>query len=188
MSKDDSMQEMIYGLNEIPADIEITLRCAVKGIMIRNIEKPEILLIHTNKGDYKFAGGGVKNSESDSDALKREIMEECGFKLISMGECKCVTIEQNVDMFDPNKIFKMVSRYYFCEVDSEKRYLQSLDDYEKKQEFRSEWIRIEAAIENNERLLKSNRNDINPWVRRDTDVLLYIYEMLKKSGVRNEPA
>ena len=168
------MQEMTYGLNEIPANSEITLRHAVKGIIIRNTEKPEILLICTNKGDYKFVGGGVKNNENDSDTLKREIMEECGFEMISMGECKCVTIEQNVDIFDPNKIFKMVSRYYFCEVDPENQYLQNLDDYEQKQEFRSEWIDIESAIENNEQLLKSNRKDINPWVRRDTDVLMML--------------
>lgn len=182
------MNEMIYGLNEIPANSEITLRHAVKGIIIRNTEKPEILLIYTNKGDYKFVGGGVKKNENDSETLRREIMEECGFEMVSMSECKCVTIEQNVDIFNPNKIFKMVSRYYFCEVDSEKQYLQSLDDYEQKQEFHSEWIGIEKAIENNQQLLKSNLKDINPWVRRDTDVLMHVYEILKKNGVRNEQA
>ena len=65
----------------------------------------------------------------------------------------------------------------------EKQYLQSLDDYEQKQEFHSEWIDIETAIENNQQLLINNPKDINPWVRHDTDVLMYVYEILKENGL-----
>ncbi|NLO09481.1 MAG: NUDIX domain-containing protein [Clostridiales bacterium] len=36
-------------------------------------------MIHTNRGDYKFPGGGVNQNESRLVALIREIEEESGY-------------------------------------------------------------------------------------------------------------
>ena len=164
-----------YGLTEIPENFDVIERKASKGIVIIN---DKLLMIHTIHGDYKFPGGGLKKDEDYISALKREILEECGYVVASVGNCVCKTIEQSYDKFENNKIFRMISHYYICNINCENKYDCNLDNYEQEQQFSEEFIEIEKAIENNKNLLSSDSDNINPWLARETDVLTYIKTLL----------
>lgn len=107
-----------YGLENIPSNFSVNRREAVKGVVIIN---GKILLILTNKGDYKFPGGGLKKGENYHFALKREILEETGYSMQDMGETVAQTIEQNIDKYDENTFFSMKSTYVLCDLDGLKR-------------------------------------------------------------------
>ncbi len=164
-----------YGLTEIPENFDVIERKASKGIVIVN---GKLLLIHTNLGDYKFPGGGLKKDEDYISALKREILEECGYVVASVGNCVCKTIEQSYDKFESNKIFRMISLYFICDINLDNKYVRNLDSYEEEQQFSEEFIEIEKAIENNKNLLSSDSDNINPWLARETNVLTYIKALL----------
>lgn len=162
------MHELKYGLSEIPTGAKTIRRRAAKAV-IRKDEK--ILMVLTNKGDYKFPGGGYKDSETVEQCLKREMLEETGYPLVSVGQCFCSVLEQNPDKFEEGCFFSMMSEYYLCDIDDLSQGEQMLDDYEQEQDFKPVFVEIRKAIENNENLLNSNREDINVWVKRETDVL-----------------
>lgn len=164
-----------YGLIEIPENYGMIERKASKGIVIVN---GKLLLIHTNLGDYKFPGGGLKKDEDYISALKREILEECGYDVDTVGDCVCETIEQSYDKFESNKIFRMISLYFICDINLDNKYVRNLDSYEEEQQFSEEFIEIEKAIENNKNLLSSDSDNINPWLARETNVLTYIKALL----------
>ena len=164
-----------YGISEIPENYRIIERKAAKGIVI---DGNKILLIFNNHGDYKFPGGGLKSGETFFDALKREMLEECGCVVESIGECLCTTVEQNHDKYEKNSIFKMISEYYICKINNSKHYNTNLDDYEKEQQFESVWINIKDAINNNSKLLDTASDNINPWLKRETDVMKFVYKAL----------
>ena len=55
------------------------LRNAVRAVIIQG---NRILLAHLEKTDeYKFPGGGQKDHETPDEALKREVLEEVGYKI-----------------------------------------------------------------------------------------------------------
>ena len=51
-------------------------RIAVRGVIYK---KDKLLLVHSNRGYYKFPGGGVEKEESLEEGLIREIREETGY-------------------------------------------------------------------------------------------------------------
>lgn len=150
-------------------------RTAVRAVII-NGEK--ILLVKSNKGDYKFPGGGVNKAESHNEALMREVTEETGYKIDSIlgliGEIK----EVSKDNFESECAFIMYSYYYKCVVSDEVTY-QKLDDYEQELGFVGEWVNIKEAISNNESIIADgNLNNIS-WIRRETLALNNIYMDIK---------
>ncbi len=55
---------------------KVNHRQAVRGIIFRD---NKILMVYTNKGDYKFPGGGVNKEETFEEALVRDVCEETGY-------------------------------------------------------------------------------------------------------------
>ncbi len=151
---------------------KITTRQAVRAIVIKD---NKILMVHTNKGDYKFPGGGIKKSESHEEALRREVTEETGYIVNEMKEEAGMIVQRNPNQFDSTGIFQMTSYYYFCDV-KENTTKQHLDKYEEEQEFSPIWISIDEAIAENEALLTQKNTHINPWVYRETLALKRIKE------------
>ena len=159
--------DFTLGLQTIEKNTNIINRQAVRAVIIN---KDMIFMVHTNKGDYKFPGGGVNKEETHEGTLEREIKEETGYFLKSGSKKIGIVVERNIDKFEKDSMFEMVSHYYLCEISSEKT-VQQLDDYEEKLGFHPIWINIDKAIEGNEQLLKEQSKEINPWVARETRVL-----------------
>ena len=89
--------EICYGLSELPSNAVVTYRKAAKAV----IEKDgKLLLIYTNQGDYKFPGGGYKNSENAAECIVREMLEETGYQVEKVGKLFGIVLEQKVDDFE----------------------------------------------------------------------------------------
>lgn len=168
--------KLTYGLENIPKEYTINKREAIKGVVIQN---GKLLLMHTNKGDYKFPGGGLKKGEAYQDALKREMLEEAGYQIQKVGEILVETIEQNIDKFNENAIFSMKNIYVSCELSAVQQVKQNLDEYEQEQDFKPVFIEINKAIQINKKILFDRLKGMNEWVQRETDVL----EVIKKSSL-----
>ncbi|MET3659180.1 NUDIX hydrolase [Sporosarcina psychrophila] len=158
----------------IQVDSKVNYREAIRAVILRN---NEILLIHTNKEDYKFPGGGVEGQESHSECLIREVAEETGYVNCIIKDMLGTVIERKLDEYDNTSVFQMTSHYYLCELINNERIAQQLDDYEFAQEFRPEWILLIEAIERNEKRI--NRFEKNTWVKREIFVLKELKNILK---------
>lgn len=148
-------------------NLRINSREAVRAVILRS---SNLLMVQTNKGDLKFPGGGAKSEEQHEETIKREVKEETGYLVENIIENLGIFTERNIDQFDKDSIFEMVSHYYLCGV-SALQSEQQLDDYEAELDFRPKWIDIDEAIRNNEKVIADNCPDMNAWVHRETMVL-----------------
>ncbi len=164
-----------YGLEKIPEGYAVIKREAVKGVIV---EGKKILLIKTNLGDYKFPGGGVKKNESFEDTLKREMLEETGFMVESIGELLVRTHEGKHDQYEENTIFTMSNMYISCEIKNGYQQQLNLDEYEKEQDFKAVFVDIDEAIQNNRMLMDTPDIPKNDWLKRDTEVLEAVKSLL----------
>ena len=165
--------DLKYGLLELPTDAKIVKRRAAKAIVLND---NSVLMVLTNKGDYKFPGGGYKNSENAEQCLLRELLEETGYLLVKVEQCLGSVIEQNPDKFEEDCFFSMESEYYLCTIDESMQHDQMLDDYEREQSFKPIFVDIQEAVDNNEGVILDNDGDINAWVQRETDVLKHLLQ------------
>lgn len=146
--------------------MKVKIRQAVRGIIMN---EGKILLVQSNKGDYKFPGGGVEEGESYSSALIREVAEETGYINCVVKDKVGFIKERKIDVYDPNLIFQMNSHYYLCELTDHDQVRQQLDEYEWLQEFSPKWVSIDEAIVQNEKMTKET--EYIGWVLRETIVL-----------------
>ncbi|WLR42263.1 NUDIX domain-containing protein [Bacillus carboniphilus] len=141
-------------------------REAVRAIIF---SQKHILLVHSNRGDYKFPGGGVENKESHSEALIREVREETGYKNCIVKNKVGTVIEQNMDENETSKLFQMNSHYYLCGLNDREYTSQKLETYESLLGLTPKWVSIEEAIRQNEILYGQFEN--NSWLERENYVL-----------------
>ncbi len=162
------MFDLKFGLEEKEFDTKkVLLRKAVRAVIIND---NNLFMIKTNEGDYKFPGGGIEANESHEEALKREALEETGYRLKDVKHKLGQVIESHIDRYDENQIFQMISDYYLCEISNEHEE-QKLDDYEQDLDFKPIWINIDQAIFENDQLLKNNANISTHWLKRELEVL-----------------
>ncbi|MGL5416292.1 MAG: NUDIX domain-containing protein [Clostridium sp.] len=144
---------------------EVNLREAVRAVIVK---EDKLLMIKTNRGDIKFPGGGREKGESNEETLIREVREEAGYDVEKIIKKIGTVTEQHLDKYDEEKIFKMISTYYLCEVREEKKQ-QKLDEYEKRLGFKVIEIDIDEAIKRNEMVIKEVGKE--GWVFRELVVL-----------------
>lgn len=153
------------------------IRKSSRAIIIKN---DLILMIHSTKNDdFKFPGGGRKVFESPIDNLIRETKEETGYDIIKASIKPLGYVEElNKASNNKNVLFKMISEYYFCDIESN-HVLPLLDDYEKKLDYQAVFVSPNYALRMNESL------DIKKfhWVVRENLILKIIIRML---GDKNE--
>ena len=106
---------------------QTTTRKAVRAVIER---EDKLLMIYSNRiGDFKFPGGGFKFGETESDVLKREVLEESGYRIKAIQNRIAEIIEVQQDKDQMHTIFEMRSTYYSCEIHDEHGQ-QELDEYE----------------------------------------------------------
>ncbi|MCC7187367.1 MAG: NUDIX domain-containing protein [Anaerolineales bacterium] len=158
-------------------------RTAVRGVILRG--RDLLMVYSSNVGDYKFPGGGVNNGEAHTQALRREIREECGMSLERVGEEIGAVIEYNIPKEPEYDVFKMTSHYYWCEL-TDGFASQKLDPYEVELGFKPVWIKIEEALRVNKIMLGSDR--IPEWLRREIFMLEYLDQNFVKINSENRLA
>lgn len=154
-----------------PGAAGISRRRAVKAVAVQG---GLLLMIRSGlAGDFKFPGGGVDASETDEQALTREIGEECGSEIRWMGEAVLELVETRPDTVHEGVDFQMVSVYFPCAVEPASR-PQDLDDYELDLGMTAVWVDAAAAIAVNEVILSTG--NAAPWVERETVVLRWLVD------------
>ena len=166
---------LTFGIQETDKEkVKVNFREAVRAVIFKD---GKLLMVKSNRGDYKLPGGGVKGGESHEAALIREVREETGFTVIRIKEQIGVVTQRSVDEVEKGAIFEMVSCYYLCEV-SDIQAPQELDDYEAELDFCPQWAHIDAAISNNEGIMLNGTAAVNNWTSRETTVLRELKKML----------
>lgn len=149
-------------------------RVVARAIIIN--DKREVLLEKITRDDifglstyYETPGGGVNDGESLLDAVKREIIEECGMK---------IKIHQEIGFVedDYNLIHRHNLSYYFLAHEEEKC-ADNKEDYEKDWIREIKYIPLDMAID----MLKNPQNKIAKIVyRRELVILEKVKELLDK--------
>ena len=150
------------------------VRNSARSIIIRN---GLIAMVHSLKYDYyKFPGGGIEKGESETDALKRETLEEAGLiiKPETIKEYGIVHRKQKSED-DETECFVQDNFYFICEAEDGVS-SQNLDDYESKERFTFEFVKPEVAIETNRKSDHGPKDQI--MIEREAKVL----ELLIKEG------
>ncbi|BCZ47898.1 NUDIX hydrolase [Clostridium gelidum] len=172
------MFNKLFEIDKVSDSIgNINFREAVRGIIIK---ENKILMVYSKNKDYKFPGGGIKKDEGHMEALKREVVEETGYVCSKINEQVGIVTEKSRDRYTNDRTFKMISYYYVAEV-SNIRKPQKLDPYEAKLEFKPEWVDIDDAIRNNEKIITLGISPIANWIFRETYVLKEIRNHKKGS-------
>lgn len=168
----------VLGMQERYDETNIFVREAIRSVVFK---ENKLLMIYSNRGDFKFPGGGVERNEDHSKTIIREVLEESGYNIDYIGEKIGIVTERRVDKFNSSMQFEMTSHYYICNI-SVGQQEQQLDDYEKELDFKPIWISIKDAILCNKKIFNSHRRDINVWVERELFVLNKLksyYESMK---------
>jgi ADP-ribose pyrophosphatase YjhB (NUDIX family) len=150
----------------------INERIAVRAVIMKD---SHILLVQSNRGDFKFPGGGVEIDESHEDCLKREVSEETGYTQCVVTNKIGTIIERKKDDFVQNALFQMISHYYLCNLLTEAKVELQLDEYEAILDFTPKWVTLHDAIQQNESLI--DKFEQNNWLKRETYVLKQLKEM-----------
>jgi 8-oxo-dGTP pyrophosphatase MutT (NUDIX family) len=138
----------------------IILRNAVRAIILN---KNKLLMAHLEKTDeYKFPGGGKNEDETIEEALKREVLEEVGYKVSNIKEKIGTITEYAIAKEGGNNIFKMISEYYLVEIEN-KQLKQNLEEYEMELLFKPCWVEIKTAYE-------TNKDKINMKINTTTGI------------------
>src|SRR5690606_22420041 len=151
-------------------------RVAVRSVIYI---KDRVLLVYSNKGYYKFPGGGVEPEESYEAALIREIREETGYVNGQVKHKMGTVIERRIDEYDSNALFQMTSHYYLCELIDEYKVNQELDDYEHAEQFTPVWINPEKAARQNQ--IKIDELEQNSFRVRENYVLEELNQFMKQN-------
>ena len=147
-------------------------RQAVRAVIT---DQTKLLMVYsTTAGDYKFPGGGVKQGETDEQALRRETLEEVGANVVNIGDLLGEVVEFDQAVEPEFDLFKMTSRYYLVNISGPLN-PQNLDDYEKDLGFEPAWVEIDEAIRQNEQVLLTPNARTPFWTRRE----LYVLNELK---------
>lgn len=152
---------------DLPADGRVLERRAVKGVVRRG---SEVLLLRTaGSGALKFPGGGIEPGESDEQALRRELDEECGVPLLTVDGQLGEVVQLARPMEPEYDVFRMVSRYVHCTV-GEGTGTQRLDEYEQRLGLTPVWLDVSVAAEACASLLAGG-GDQPRWLERELLVL-----------------
>lgn len=146
-------------------------RTAARAIVLRG---RELLLLHSPRNaDYKFPGGGVEPGESVHDALRREMLEECGAQVSAIGEQFGDIVEYSPAAEAHAAVFRMVSRYVRCQVVDEFGQ-QHLEQYEQDLGLTPVWVEVAEALRVNEAVQRARASRAARWNRRETLALRLI--------------
>ena len=105
-------------------------------------------MIYSGKYNYyKFPGGGIELGENHLQTLKREVREESGLIVIEKSVREFGWVYR-IEKGRGRNIWEQKNYYYICDVEN-KILEQRLDNYEKEERFRLEFVKPDYALEIN---------------------------------------
>jgi 8-oxo-dGTP pyrophosphatase MutT (NUDIX family) len=129
----------------IQSDI-IKERKTVRAI-ITNSDNKVFLIYSKLFDDYTFPGGGVKENESNEEALKRELEEEIGAIDLTIEKPFCQIQELRYGVKGSDQVYLQTSIYYHCQIHTFGE--QKLVGRELLHGITPMWIDIDLAIKKN---------------------------------------
>ncbi len=155
-------------------------RKAVRAIIL---DAPKLLMVFSVlNGDYKFPGGGMHRDESPAQALRREVLEECGARLFGIARPFGKVIEYDKSVQRGYDLFMLTSYYYWCQIEGLLGQ-QNLDDYERELGFTPRWVEVDEAIQTNSVVLQNDTQPAPFWAVRELFVLGQVKTALEGGGV-----
>lgn len=101
-----------FGIKEYNGT-EMNRRTSVKIIgQVKN----KYLMLLTNNGDLEFPGGKIEKDESRKAAVKRELLEETGYRVSGAINYLGKIISRREDRFDSKKLYEATMYFYKCQV------------------------------------------------------------------------
>ena len=148
-------------------------RPSARAIIIKD---NKIAMVYSKKYDYfKFPGGGIESSETNIDALIREVKEEVGLEVIkeSIKEYGLVIRKEKGKVED---IFIQENYYYLCRTNNSISN-QKLDYYEKEEGFTLKLVDPRDAINTNLNNNHNNTSESNMHIiEREAKVLMMLID------------
>jgi ADP-ribose pyrophosphatase YjhB (NUDIX family) len=117
----------------------------------------DVLLLRGAAGDLRFPGGGVDAGEDAEAALRRELDEECGARLLAVGD-HWLTVVDERPAREPGCVFAHVSQFWDVEVE-EGLGAAAHDARERALGLVAGWVALEAALSTNRRLREARRSE-----------------------------
>lgn len=157
----------------------LKIRKTIRAVIYEN--KKVCMLYSGLYDDYTFPGGGLKEDESDEDALKRELKEEIGANALEIIKPLGYVEEIRYGLNENRNIYKQISYYYLCEVDdfNKPKYVGR----EQNQQLSFVCVSIDEAIKHNENTNKlrnvRDHKGFTTVLKRENLVLNYLKGVIK---------
>jgi 8-oxo-dGTP pyrophosphatase MutT (NUDIX family) len=155
----------------VPTDRTPVLRRTVRAI-IRNDDGTVLMAYSPRFDDYTFPGGGIKESETPEDALRRELAEELGAQDVVIQGLLMTTRELKFSIRGDDTVFLQESGFYLCEVETFGE--PSLKDRERRHGIEAVRIRPSDALSHNTSVMDDAVHDkpgLRTVLRRENKVL-----------------
>jgi|GEM_PF-160119 len=165
------IHQKIYHNHNLNLKGSCSRRDAVRAVISQN--NKYLLIYSSQKGDYKFPGGGVEPGESFNQALEREVLEESGYRITEIGTQIALISEFSESREEELDYFQMDSHYFHCTIDLGEKLELNLDKYELDLNFEPLWISLEEAISANKKVM-NGRAESPSWTERETFFLEYL--------------
>ena len=143
------------GLPAFPNNAEVVRRVSARGVCVHD---GKALMIKYKWPGYGFPGGGIESGESKEEAVIRELREEIGCMVVSVGSLILSVTERTTSESSPGKYFEQVNLFYECEVDDAIPYAPQPTQEEASREYASVWIDLREALRENEPIPQRKRD------------------------------
>lgn len=153
------------------------VRPSARGIVRRD---GKIAMIYVRRFNcYKFPGGGIDPGEDRIHALIREVREEAGLVVIPESVTEYGLVHRVEFHKEYGDIFDQENYYYFCEAEP-KPIEQKLEDYEKADGFKLEFVSAEKAAAVNS--LAHGSEEVSYELTREIERERRVLELLIQEG------
>ena len=159
------------------------IRQTVRAIILD--EHQHVLMVYSHLfDDYTFPGGGIKWSETDEAAIRRELKEELGADDIELISYVGAMEELRYGLHNQSSIYLQTSRYYTVNIMTSST--QQLMEREQIHGLEPRYLSIDEAIHHNQKVWYDARHQqrgLKTVLLRENAVLHHIKEILKHEKI-----